>query len=196
MTCEPGLIMRPHPTPDPTAPFQNHPHPQQLPTLAPTNDCPPTRIKAKAMKKELKQGKKLGVYVKLNLLKQKDQNTTHEREKSTLGLLVTLPPNATLVGQSAEGGGGLKKKGLKGFWRVNETTLAWQPTKQGGRRKVSLVLRIRVDAAFPDPFLTVGLAGFTGDLCISSGTALTVPVVPSKRTSSSKPPKRNQLVKH
>lgn len=157
-------------------------HEQALPNA----DCPPTRIRAKPSKKQVEQGKKLDVRVTLKLPRQKHQKaengTMKHKEKHSMGVLVTLPPNATLVSSSGAG-----KKGLMDFTNFNETTLAWRPHKRSGRRKLTLGLRIRVQRGFPYSMLVVDLAGFTGDFCVGSRTTVTVPVLTPKQPASKGP---------
>lgn len=153
-----------------------------MPPLQPTSDCPPLQVKAKALEKKVKQGKAAKVYVKV---KPPKHTVGKQHDKPDMGLLVTLPANTTLVGfDTMKVTGGIKKKGMKGVIPINATTVAWRPKKRG-KRKLHLLVRVRVDSAYPYSVLPIGIAGFTGELCVGGHATVAVPVVPSDHHGSS-----------
>lgn len=147
-------------------------------------------MKAHAKGKKAKQGKEVATYVKVNLPKTNGKQSN----RPSMGVIVTVPANTTLVGVFGNGNKG-KKKGMAGVVPINATTVAWRPVKTSGKRKLTANVRVRVDYGYPYSTLPIGIAGFTGDLCIGGQTTVTVPVKPSKHdnTNKEKAPKSGKL---
>jgi hypothetical protein len=140
------------------------------------------QVKAKALKKKVKQGKAAKVYVKI---KPPKHTAGKRHDEPDMGVLVTLPANTTLVGFSKmKATRGIKNKGMKGIIPINATTVAWRPKKRG-KRKLHLLVRVRVDSAYPYSVLPIDFAGFTGELCVGGQATVAVPVVPSDHHGSS-----------
>lgn len=155
-----------------------------MPTLPPTPYCTPLRLTATPQAGVVRQGKAIGIHVKVKLPKSAGKQPPG---KPDLGVIVTLPANTTLEGM------GKRKKSLAGVVPINATAFAWQPIKDRGKRKLTAVVRVRVDSDYPYSVLPIGIAGFTGELCIGCQTTVSVPVLPPKhnvtKTKLAKGPK-------